>query len=78
LEELDLSHCELKGVLNLDHLSEKCTKLKRLNILQFYPKIKYSNIDSVIASPSAFESLEELSLSFREFGSNLMILLIAK
>jgi hypothetical protein len=80
LESLDISLCELKGVLNLDQLSENCARLKRLDMLQCYPKIaKYTSIHSIIASPRAFLALEHLSLSFSQnFGTNPMIMFIAK
>ena len=64
LEHLDISNSDIKGWLNLDYMSENWPKLKRLQLLNTSPKIKYNTVESAMSSPILFTNLEELNLSF--------------
>lgn len=79
LETIDISNTEIKGVLQFD--SQTFPKsLKCLQMLQTYPKTKYSSITSVLTSESFLENLEIFSICFNseQYSTNNMIFIIAK
>ncbi len=60
-------------------LNDKCPNLTNIQMVNFFPKIKYSSIDSVLTSYNGFNNLEELSIAYEQkFGTDPIVFCLAK